>query len=414
MKLSSGRRRGIASIIGTIFFVIVLMVALGALAYMSSVQAQSNQVGQQAQLVVDRKGQENLQYIVGSSGLTLSNAGAATSKVVAMLLSYPNGTVYNLNSGSAPSFTAITLPANANALVTPMVPSGTCTPGTTSCLSRYNAIISNPGVGNIGLVTSLGNAYWSNPVSTSLPNSCGGVGTLSMQVSPAGTGMTNPGSITEYCNGQQVMIEAYAAPGYVFSSWTGSGTGSYSGSTDPATATVNNMITETANFVSGSGGPYPLGDPVMYMTTSDQTTSSTIWVNINPLSFTGLPNTPYQITLNFEYYQTIATSPGIQFGVHLPSGATISACGDLVYPDEVQSNCVTSGDTAIGWTFFPGDFTFSSNYCNGGPTVGICDYQATIIVMFGSAGGAFQVEWDVAGSTTGTLKADSVMIVTPG
>jgi len=407
------RRRGIASVIGTIFFVLVLMGAIGALAYMSSVQAQASQAAQQAQLIADRKGQESLQFTVGSSGLTLSNAGAATSEVVAMLLSYPNGTVYNLNSGSTPAFAAVALPANANALVGPMVPSGTCSPGTSTCVSRYNAISANPSAGNIGLVTSLGNTYWSNPTSTSLPNSCSGVGTLSMQVSPSGAGMTSPGAITEYCNGQEVTVEAYAAPGYTFSSWTGSGTGSYSGSSDPAAVTVNGMITETANFVSGSGGPYPLGDPLLYMTTAAQTTTSTTWTPLSQLSFAGVANTPYIVTVNLDYYQSAATAPGISFGVHLPSGTTVEACATFQYRYAEDWECTTSPDTPIGGTTNGGDLVYSANFCNVGPTYA-CVFAGTIYVIFGSNGGTFQLEWEVSSGITGTLTADSAITVTPG
>ncbi len=413
MKLRHGNRRGIASVIGTIFFVLVLMAAIGALAYMSSVQAQSNQAAQQAQQVANMKGKENLQYAIGSSGLAVSNTGGAASRIVALLFEYPNGTVYNLNSGSTPPFTAVTIPTNANSPVGSMVPSGTCTPGTSTCVSRYNAIVANPSIGSIGLVTSLGNTYWSNPTSISLPNSCGGVGTLSMQVSPSGAGMTSPGSITEYCNGQQVTVEAFAAPGYTFSSWTGSGTGSYSGSSDPAAVTVNGLVTETANFVSGSGGPYPVGDPLLYMTTAAQTTTSTTWTPLNQLSFTGTANTPYIVAINLDYYQSAMTAPGISFGVHLPSGATVEACATFQYRYAEDWECTTSPDTPIGGTTYGGDLVYSANFCNVGPTYA-CVFAGTIYVMFGSTGGSFQLEWEVSSGITGTLTADSAMTVTPG
>lgn len=418
MKLSSRRRRGIASIIGTIFFVIVLMVALGALAYMSSVQAQSNQVGQQAQLVVDRKGQETLQYAVGSSGLTLSNVGAATSKVVAMLLSYPNGTVYNLNSGSTPSFTAITLPVNANALVTPMVPSGTCTPGTASCVSRYNAIMANHGVGNIGLVTSLGNTYWSNPVSTSLPNSCtNGVFTLSTQVSPAGSGYVNPSSVNAYCYGQTVQVVAIPAPGYKFSSWTGSGSGSYTGTQNPVPVVVDAQVAETANFVPGSSNIISSQVSFTYLTTALQSTTSTTWVPITGLAFTGSANTVYMVTLFIGFYDTYYPGANptqtIGIAVSLPSGATIQACGEVL-PQlylEVPQGCVTSANTI---------FMISSGYAVGSNGQGVwyciasgsCVLTETIYVTFGSTSGTFQVEYEnVVSGNTAYIQADSAMTV---
>ena len=72
---------------------------------------------------------------------------------------------------------------------------------------------------------------------------------LTMAVNPAGAGTTNPavGSYW-YDSGQSVPISASAASGYVFQSWSGGGSGSYSGSSNPATVTMNGPISETANF----------------------------------------------------------------------------------------------------------------------------------------------------------------------
>jgi len=76
---------------------------------------------------------------------------------------------------------------------------------------------------------------------------------LTMQVNPAGGGSTSPavGSYW-YDSTLPVSISATAASGYAFSSWTGSGTGSYSGTDNPKTITMNGPITETANFQPSS------------------------------------------------------------------------------------------------------------------------------------------------------------------
>ncbi len=417
LKLSN-RRRGVASIIGTILFVLVLMVAIGAQVYISGLQAQSNQIGQQAQQVVNLKGQEDLQYTIGSSGLTLSNAGAAASKVVAMLMSYPNGTVYNLNSGSTPSFTAVTLPANANALVAPMVPSGTCTPGTSTCVSRYNTITANPSVGNIGLVTSLGNAYWSNPMSTSLPNSCtNGVFTLSTQVSPAGSGYVNPASVNSYCYGQTVQVVAIPAPGYKFSSWTGSGSGSYTGTQNPVPVVVDAQIAETANFVSGPSNIIASQVSFTYLTTALQSTTSTTWVPITGLAFTGGANTAYMVTLFIGFYDTdvvpIGSTQTIGVAVSLPTGATIQACGEVLpqtYLD-VPQGCVTSANTIF---MISSGMSVGSNGQGGWECTysGSCLLTETIYVAFGSTSGTFQVEYEnVNSGYTAYILGDSAMTV---
>ena len=50
-------------------------------------------------------------------------------------------------------------------------------------------------------------------------------------------------------SGAIVSITAAPANGYSFSSWTGSGTGAYSGTNNPASVTMDGPITETATFI---------------------------------------------------------------------------------------------------------------------------------------------------------------------
>ena len=49
-------------------------------------------------------------------------------------------------------------------------------------------------------------------------------------------------------SGMAVSIRAYPDSGYNFTNWTGSGTGSYSGTDNPATITMGGPITENATF----------------------------------------------------------------------------------------------------------------------------------------------------------------------
>jgi len=49
-------------------------------------------------------------------------------------------------------------------------------------------------------------------------------------------------------SGATISIRAKAATGYTFSTWSGVGTGSYSGTNNPASITMNGPITETATF----------------------------------------------------------------------------------------------------------------------------------------------------------------------
>ena len=59
-------------------------------------------------------------------------------------------------------------------------------------------------------------------------------------VSPA-SGWKNSGTV--------VSISATPNTGFSFSSWTGSGTGSYSGPNNPASITMGGPITETGTFI---------------------------------------------------------------------------------------------------------------------------------------------------------------------
>ena len=68
-----------------------------------------------------------------------------------------------------------------------------------------------------------------------------------------GTGGTVTPGVRGKTAEQFVSIHATPANGYSFTIWTGSGTGSYSGTNNPASITMGGPITETATFI-----PYTL------------------------------------------------------------------------------------------------------------------------------------------------------------
>ncbi len=65
----------------------------------------------------------------------------------------------------------------------------------------------------------------------------------------AGGSSVSPGT-GWYNSGASFIVSATPASGYSFSSWTGSGTGSYSGTSPSPTITMNAPITELANFIA--------------------------------------------------------------------------------------------------------------------------------------------------------------------
>lgn len=64
----------------------------------------------------------------------------------------------------------------------------------------------------------------------------------------AGTGGAVSPASNWYNSGQAVSISATPNSGYSFTSWSGSGAGSYTGSSNPASITMNSPVSETANF----------------------------------------------------------------------------------------------------------------------------------------------------------------------
>ena len=70
---------------------------------------------------------------------------------------------------------------------------------------------------------------------------------LTMNAGAGGT--VSPGNVWTN-SGTNVLISATPALGFTFTGWTGSGSGAYSGTNNPATVTLNGPVTETASFTS--------------------------------------------------------------------------------------------------------------------------------------------------------------------
>jgi uncharacterized repeat protein (TIGR02543 family) len=167
----------------------------------------------------------------------------------------------------------------------------------------------------------------------------------------AGTGGTVSPSSGFYNSGQSVPISASANSGYTFSGWTGSGTGSYTGSSNPGSVTMNGPITETANFtlmpvmtVSTTAlshfGNIQLGDSSasqQYTVSGSNLTAhivvtapSGFQVSRNNSSFSGavtLIHSGGTVTMTTVYARFSPTVLGVQGGniTHSSTGATTSS-----------------------------------------------------------------------------------------
>src|SRR6185295_2998315 len=130
---------------------------------------------------------------------------------------------------------------------------------------------------------------------------------------------------------------------YSFNGWTGSGTGSYSGTNNPASITMNGPVTETANFTQNpiqvtvqtnpvglsftvDGATYTSTQTFSWQPGSSHTVATTspqsggsgkqyTWANWSgggSISHTVTPttNTTYTATFSAQYYLTMSTGAG--------------------------------------------------------------------------------------------------------
>jgi PKD domain/Divergent InlB B-repeat domain len=103
----------------------------------------------------------------------------------------------------------------------------------------------------------------------------------------SGGSSVSPGSSWEN-KGAVLSIKATPANGEAFSNWTGSGTGSYSGTNNPASITMSAPITETANYAPGpavsvtaSPTQVPEGSSAVYTVSLAQPASQPVSVHFS-------------------------------------------------------------------------------------------------------------------------------------
>lgn len=188
---------------------------------------------------------------------------------------------------------------------------------------------------------------------------------LTMQVSPLNGGTTSPTVGTNwYDSGRMLYIYAYPASGYTFTSWTGSGLGSYSGTTTPAIITMNGPITETANFLSpvtvtttmtitqtSTSYSYRTTTTTSTSYTSTTTSTSTIptvtTVVLVPLTITSTEQgtrflTPVVTTTTTSYTGTTTLTSTIPTTVALVQSTVTSIVQSIQYLTSILSTTTTS------------------------------------------------------------------------
>lgn len=153
---------------------------------------------------------------------------------------------------------------------------------------------------------------------------------LTMQASPSGAGSTNPSGLSYIAAGSSVTVSALPNSGSTFISWSGVGSGSYTGANNPATITMNGPITEVADFQNPS--------TVQVIVTSSPTTQA------NLVSVDGAPiSTPQTLvwtvgsTHTLSAVGTFDTSSGVRYRFqswsdgHSRTRTVIAPAGSLTY-----------------------------------------------------------------------------------
>lgn len=373
------------------------MLAIGAQIYISGLQAQSAQAAQNAQQVANQKTGELLVYARPASGLSVVNSGPGMVRLVNMYFKFPNGSVYY---GS--SFTPALLPSSGSALVSALVPGGTCLPtGTSACLSRFNAVTGTTTLGySIGLLTSNGNTFWYNPASASSSSSYA-VGFDAIGDSAFGSNPVLTVDGTNFLTSQLPVTFNWAGGSqhtYAFQTLSqGSGTrvgiSSVTGLATSAsgTMTVSGPGTAQATYttqyllaVSGGGGivlapASPGGDGYYNSGTQVQVTTNYVWNQVagqsrqnlvsygvdgaTPTSLTRTNsgtytialitmNAPHTVTFNSvtQYYLTLQGSLPSSGTVTSPVTATYQYESTYTSPSNALSNPGFESGSTSGWT----------------------------------------------------------------
>ncbi|HUB92611.1 MAG TPA: hypothetical protein VL945_01480 [Candidatus Saccharimonadales bacterium] len=180
---------------------------------------------------------------------------------------------------------------------------------------------------------------------------------LTIYPRPATAGGVSPAS-GSYSKGSKVQVSEVTAPSYAFVNWTCSGAGCYSGTAAYYTLTMNNSVTEVANFRSTK--------TVLYQLIASS--SPNIGGNVFPTLGTFIPGTnvtllvtPY---LNYEFTNWSCTGTGCYSGA--TRNPTIKMEGNITetanfvkvkrtYYLSITANPSSGGSASGAGNYLPGD-----------------------------------------------------------
>jgi hypothetical protein len=210
---------------------------------------------------------------------------------------------------------------------------------------------------------------------------------LTLSVSPAGSGSLSLTS--EWLNSSSpISITAIPQPGYTFSNWNGTGSGSYSGTKNPASVSMNGPVQETAVFVKAyykitfsetglpSGASWyvnvtgmPSSGAITTSTYSVAVGNGTYTYNINNLTayysgqYSGtitVDGSNQTVSITFEHYAYITGTLNPSNATLLINGKTetISSSGSFNFSVPAGNYNITA--SANGYNSFQTSFSLSS------------------------------------------------------
>lgn len=177
---------------------------------------------------------------------------------------------------------------------------------------------------------------------------------LTMSANPSGDGTVSPSS-GWYNSASSVSIDATPNSGYMFEDWSGSGTGSYSGTSETATITMDSQITETGNFA-----PAIMYVPITISNGQNTATASPFqqMIILDSANYASYEQSGLQ---NIEFTTGPAGS-GTPLQAWIQSNASNTATHTIIWVN-LTNGIGASSSTTIYLNFMPNDVMSSS-----GPT----------------------------------------------
>ncbi|OYT44454.1 hypothetical protein B6U84_04085, partial [Candidatus Bathyarchaeota archaeon ex4484_40] len=153
---------------------------------------------------------------------------------------------------------------------------------------------------------------------------------LSMQVSPSAGGSTTP-SVGDhwYDEGSTVTISASPSASYRFDKWQGSGSGSYSGTNNPASVTMNGPITQTAYFVEVATVTFQVSGM------SSDASGTVLTVDGNSYTYANLPvSFTWDVgsSHSYEWTNIVSAGSGKRYKWTSCTGLSTSRSGTITVP----------------------------------------------------------------------------------